>query len=148
MKLLALLGKCALVAVTAIVVLTVYGKVKQRSAANPAPAASSAKDPGLSEAGFFLLKREEASNPRVTIMSPPNCPSHEAQRARDLEASLQAAGVPCEMKNSIEFTFTDPADAERVQQYMASVANPLVLVRGWAKGNPTAEDIVAQYRAQ
>jgi hypothetical protein len=30
---------------------------------------------------------------------------------------------------------------------MANVANPLVLVRGWARGNPTALDVIAQYRS-
>lgn len=135
----------------AIVALTIFGKVRQKVAASaPASAAAKgakAKDPGLSPQGFFLLSREDAGNPRVTIMSPPNCPSHEAVLARELEASLQAAGVPCEMKHEISFTFTDPDEAARVNQYMTTVANPLVLVRGWAKGNPLPQDVIAQYQS-
>ncbi len=143
--------KTLLFVVVAIVALTLFGKIRQKIGSgggggkSAEAAARSAKDPGLSPSGFFLLKREEAGNPRVTIMSPPNCPSHEAQRARQLESELQAAGVPCEMKSEIAFTFNDPADAERINKYMTSVTNPLVLVRGWAKGNPTAEAVIAQY---
>lgn len=144
MKVLKILGFVAL----AIVGLTVFGKIRQKiSAQGPAPAHASTKDPGLSPAGFFLLSRDDAKNPRVAIMSPPNCPSHEAARARQLAAALQAAGVPCELKDTLEFNFHDPADAERMQKYMAGVANPLVLVRGWAKGNPSAADVIAEYRA-
>jgi hypothetical protein len=51
------------------------------------------------------------------------------------------------MKSEIGFNFTDPDDAARVQKYMANVANPLVLVRGRAKGNPTFDDVIAEYRA-
>lgn len=132
--------------VLAIIALTIVGKIRQKVAETaPASAAASAKDPGLSPAGFFLLKADEAKNPRVTIMSPPNCPSHEAQLARSLEASLQAAGIPCEMKQEIAFEFHDPDEVARVNKYMTNIANPLVLVRGWAKGNPTTQDVIAQY---
>ncbi len=144
-----MLLKILLAVIMAIAALTVVGKVRQKMAAN-APAATAkagAKDPGLSPAGFFLLSRDDAKNPRVTIMSAPNCPSHETQLAEALAASLHSAGIPCELKQGIEFQFTDPADVERVNQYMAKVANPLVLVRGWAKGNPSPQDVIAQYQA-
>jgi hypothetical protein len=135
----------------AIVALTVFGKIQQKigssgGSSKPAPA-SSAKDPGLSPAGFFLLSRDDAKNPRVTIVSAPNCPSHEAQRAEALASALTSAGIPCELKQGIEFQFTDPADGERVNKYMANAANPVVLVRGWAKGSPTTDDVIAQYRS-
>jgi hypothetical protein len=145
-----MLLKIIMAVVMAIAALTIVGKVRQKMAAN-APAAAkaggNAKDPGLSPAGFFLLSRDDAKNPRVTIMSAPNCPSHETQMAEALASSLNAAGIPCELKQGIEFQFTDPADVERVNKYMANVANPLVLVRGWAKGAPTAQDVIAQYQS-
>ncbi|HWA26823.1 MAG TPA: hypothetical protein VG734_14285 [Lacunisphaera sp.] len=132
----------------AIAVLTVFGKIRQKFAdSGSAPTCSAKAGKELSPAGFFLLSRDDAKNPRVTIMSPPNCPSHEAQRARVLESALTSAGIPCEMKSEIAFTFTDPAEADRVNQFMSNVANPLVLVRGWAKGNPMTEDVIAQYRS-
>jgi hypothetical protein len=141
--------KTLIAIVIAIVALTIFGKIRQRAANAPgrSTATANAKDPGLSPAGFFLLSRDDARNPRVTIMSPPNCPSHEAQMAQALQASLNNAGIPCELKSEIGFNFTDPADVERVNKYMANIANPLVLVRGWAKGAPTAQDVIAQYNA-
>ncbi|HEY0865062.1 MAG TPA: hypothetical protein VGD97_13230 [Lacunisphaera sp.] len=146
-----ILLKIILAVILAIAALTVVGKVRQKMAAN-APAATAqaggnARDPGLSPAGFFLLSRDDAKNPRVTIMSAPNCPSHESRRAEALHAALLSAGIPAELKQGIEFQFTDPADVERVNKYMSNAANPLVLVRGWAKGNPMTEDVIAQYRS-
>jgi hypothetical protein len=136
----------------AIVALTVFGKIRQKfggsgAGSNAAATATSAKDPGLSPAGFFLLSRDDAKNSTVAIISAPNCPSHESQRAQELASSLQAAGIPCELKQGIEYQFRDPADVERVNKYMGNVANPLVVVRGWAKGSPMAQDVIAQYRA-
>ncbi len=146
-----MLLKILMAVVMAIAALTVVGKIRQKMAASaPAAAAKAnggAKDPGLSPAGFFLLSRDDAKNPRVTIMSAPNCPSHESRMAEALASSLNSAGIPCELKQGIEFQFTDPADVERVNKYMANAANPLVLVRGWAKGAPTAQDVIAQYRS-
>lgn len=128
-------------------VFTLYAMYRQAHPAS-ASAAATVKSPGMSPHGFILLNRDEADNPRVTIMAPANCPKPEAQRARDLEAALQAAGVPCEVKDNLEISFDDPAEAERVQKFMSNVSNPLVLVRGWAKGNPMTEDIIAQYNTR
>lgn len=139
-----LILKTLLFVILAVVALTVVGKVRQKVAAG-APVA--AGDSGLSAAGFYPLKPADAKNPRVTIMSAPNCPRAEAVRARALESSLRSAGIPCEIKQGIEFQFTDPAEAERVTKFMEKVANPLVLVRGWAKGDPSLQDVIAQYQS-
>ena len=128
----------------AVVALTIFGKIRQNLARG---SASSAGGSELSAAGFFLLKRDGAEDRNVTIVSPPNCPSDEAVRARALAESLRAAGIPCQVQPGIEATFTDPADAERVNRHMANVGAPLVVVRGWAKGNPSTADVIAQYRA-
>jgi hypothetical protein len=134
----------------AIVALTVFGKVKQKLAAkNPQVAqAGNPKDPGLSPQGFFLMTRAEEKKRTVTVFSAPGCPSSEAQRARDLMASIQAAGIPCEEKQGIELTFTDPDDTARMQKYGSTIENPLVMVRGWGKGNPSAEQVIAEYRSK
>jgi hypothetical protein len=131
-----------------IAVLTVFGQIRQKVnlAAASAPVTAAADHP-LSAAGFFLLSREDARNPRVTIMSPPNCPSDEARRAQALAESLKAVGIPCELKQEIGFTFTNPDDVARVNKSMANLATPLVLVRGWAKGNPSAQDVIVQFQA-
>ena len=142
--------KILLAFIMVIMALTLVGKVRQKMevvGATATAAADRAKDPGLSPAGFFLLSRDDAKNPRVTIMSPPNCPSSEAQLAQALAASLTSAGIPCELKPGIDFQFHDPTEVERVNKYMANVANPVVFVRGWAKGNPTVQDVIAQYQS-
>lgn len=143
MNLLKILFKLAVFAVVAVAALTIVGKVRQRSAAGNSSRAAADKP---SDAGFILLRPEDAKNPRVAIMSPPNCPSDAAQRARALDSALNSAGIPCEIKSGISFSFDNPDDAARVQKFMANVADPLVLVRGWAKGNPTVDQVIAEYR--
>jgi hypothetical protein len=148
--------------VAALVGLTIFGKVRQKMALNApaktaakAPAGSASvgsapanpKDPGLSPAGFFLLSRDDAGNPRVTIITDPNCTSSEGLRARNLETLLQDAGIPTETKQGIEFQFNDPDDMARVQKYASVITNPLVLVRGWAKCNPLPQEIIDQYHS-
>lgn len=142
--------KALLFIVAAVVALTIFGKVRQKVAAN-APAKSSpaanAKDPGLSPHGFFLMSREYENEKRVIIMTPPNCPSDEAVRAQALASTLSSAGVPTETRQEIDGTFNSPDDMARFQKYMNNVTMPLVVVRGWAKGNPLPEDVIAQYNS-
>jgi len=147
MKLLTMLGKLALGVVVAVVALTVVGKIRQAQSNSPTAQAAAAGEQ-LSPAGFFLLDRAAAGNTSVTVMVAPNCPRDEAVRGRALHAALQQAGIPCRMSSELQVSFTDPADAERVQKLMNNVANPLVLVRGWAKGNPSLQDVIAQYRGK
>ncbi len=142
MGLLKLVGKVALGAVVAVAVLTVAGKIRQRTARAPEAAGA---EPNAS--GFFLLSPDDAADNTVIIMSPPNCPSLDAQRARALGDALARAGIPHRMKSEIGFTFHDPDDMARVQNYMAHVTNPLVLIRGRAKGNPTLDEVIAEYHA-
>ena len=140
-----MLGKLAITGVVAMAALTIVGKVRQSSAGNAA--AAKAPDATASEAGFVMLKPDEATNGSVIIMSAPNCPREEAVRARALAASLQAAGIPNEIRSEISFSFTDEKEAARIQQFMAGVSNPLVLIRGRGKGNPTLEAVVAEFRS-
>ena len=147
MNLLKTLFKLAVFAVVAVAALTIVGKVRQRTAGSAAAATTAKAEDKLSEAGFFLLSRDDAKNPNVTVMTPPNCPSEEAQRAQALVGSLHAAGIPCVMKQDIGYTFNNPEDFERVKKHTANIPNPLVLVRGWAKGNPTVDQVIAEYRA-
>jgi hypothetical protein len=137
-------AKALLLLVVAFGVFTLYAKYRQ---AHPAPASSETRADHTSPAGFVLLKRDDTRNPTVTVMVAPGCPRDEAVRGRELHAALQQAGIPCAMANTLEISFTDPAEAQRVQQFMSGVRNPLVLVRGWAKGDPSLQDVIAQYRA-
>jgi len=139
-----MLGKLALTGVVAVAALTIVGKVRQASAGN---AAAKTSEAAASEAGFVMLKPEEATNRSVVIMAAPNCPREEAVRARALAASLQAAGIPNEIRSEISFQITDEKEAARIQKFMGEVTNPLVLVRGRAKGNPTLDAVIAEYRS-
>ena len=142
MGLLKTLSKLAITGVVAVAALTIVGKVRQASAANAGKSPDAA-----SEAGFVMLKPEEATNGAVVIMSAPNCPREEAVRARALAASLQEAGIPNEIRSEISFQITDEKEAARIQKFMGNVSNPFVLVRGRAKGNPTLEAVIAEYRS-
>ncbi len=137
--------------VLAVVALTIFGNIRQKVAAaataKAAAAAANSKDAGLSPAGFFLLSRDYEKEPRVIVMTPPNCPSQEAARAQELVSSLGSAGIPTETRQEIGGTFNDPDDMARFNKYMGNVAMPLVIVRGWAKGNPLPADVIAQYNA-
>ena len=155
MNLLKMLGKVVVFAVVAVMALTIFGKIRQRAAAVGGNSAAekkteggaSAADDKLSDAGFFLLNRAEAKNPNVVIMSPPNCPSEEAARAQALASSLNSAGIPTEFRQEIGGNLETPEDAARVNKYMGNIAGPVVIVRGWAKGSPTAQDVIAQYNS-
>lgn len=137
-----MLGKLTVTGVVAVAALTIVGKVRQASAAN------TGKSPDASsEAGFVLLQPGEANNGSVVIMSPPNCPSQEAQRARALADALASAGIPHEIRSEISFEITDEKEAARIQKFMGNVSNPLVLVRGRGKGNPTLDAVIAEYRS-
>ena len=143
MNFLKLIFKIAIIAVLAFVVVTVVGMVRRQSRI-----AENARDAKYwSEAGFYLLKPEEVNNPKVAVMAPPNCPSDLAQRARALCSALNAAGVPCEIKSQLELTADNLSELERRKKFMDGVEDPLVLVCGWGKGNPTIKDVIAQYRA-
>lgn len=139
-----MLGKLAITGVVAVAAFTIVGKVRQASAGS---AAAKAPDATASEAGFVLLKSDDATNGSVIIMSPPNCPSQEAQRARALAAALASAGIPHQVRSEISFEFNDEKEAARIQKFMGEVTNPLVLVRGRGKGNPTLEAVIAEYRS-
>lgn len=142
--------KILLCVVVGLVGLTIFGKVRQGLAKKTGVAAAApAKqdDPGLSAQGFFFISDQEARNKGVKIMTVPNCPSEEAARAEALASAVRSAGVPVQTQQGVGFDFNHPADFERVKKYMENIPQPLVIVSGWAKGNPTAADVIAQYRA-
>jgi len=143
MNLLKLLLKITVIAVLVFVAIAVSGKMKRQKQIE-----AIARDaPNWSEAGFYLLQRDVPKNQKVWVMAPPNCPSQEAQQARLLCAAIQVAGVPCEISSQLQLNPDSPEEAERLKKFMDQVANPLVVVRGWGKGNPTVKEVIAQYRA-
>ena len=148
MKLLVLLGKVALATVVAAAGLAFYGKIRQaqaKSAASRPVAAAKVSRDQLSPEGFFFFGETEEKNPRVIVMTPANCPGQDAQRAQALVELLGQAGVPVEVRSGISMAFTDPSEAERVSRHMENAAIPIVIVRGWAKGAPTYDQVLAEY---
>lgn len=148
MKLLVLLGKLALATVVAAVGLALYGKIQQAEAKSqstrPVTTAQAPRDQ-LSPDGFFFFSATEAKNPRVIIMTPANCPSAPAKRAQALADLLGQDGVPTEMRSGISLAFTDPEEAERVNRHMSNADIPIVIVRGWAKGAPSYDQVLSEY---
>lgn len=146
MNLLRLIVKVLLSTIVGLTVFTVYLKVRQTSQVQPGTKSAAPADQ-LSPNGFFLLNPAEASNQRVVIMTPQNCPSQQAAHARALAAALQEAGVPTEMRSDFSASFTDEAEAERVNRHMSTAEVPIVIVRGWAKGSPTLDQVIAEYKS-
>jgi hypothetical protein len=147
MNLLKMIGQIMVIGCVAVAAFTIVGKVRQRTAGSGSSAGATAgAGDKVSDAGFFLLSKDDAANNTVIVMCAPNCPRIESQRAHALGDSLASAGIPYELRSEIGFTFHDPDDMARVQKYMENVTNPLVLIRGRAKGNPTFDEVVAEYR--
>jgi hypothetical protein len=86
----------------------------------------------------------------VLVLSPPNCPSEEAQRAEALVAALTHQGVPVKQGSAMSFEITNPTDAQRAGVERAvAVFNrgaPAVFVNGMGMSNPTAAQTIAEYR--
>ncbi len=147
MGLLKLVLKVSVFGVVAIAALAIVGQVRQHLASIGGAPARTASGDQASAAGFVLLSKDDAANQKVIVMCAPNCPRAESVRARDLGQALAVIGIPYELKSDISFSFHRPEEMARVQQFMANVTNPLVLIRGRAKGNPTFEEVVAEYRS-
>lgn len=121
-----------------------YGKTTQ-------PAAQvAAATPADSRPSSFLVLPNHPNAPiaSVVILAPEDCPEDGALRADAMAARLAKAGIPVTRSSSVGFSYKN-AD----QAYMQSVANvlsgdvPVVIVRGRGKANPTADEVIAEYRA-
>lgn len=51
------------------------------------------------------------------------------------------------MRSDFSASFTDEAEAERVNCHMSTAEVPIVIVRGWAKGSPTLDQVIAEYKS-
>lgn len=98
--------------------------------------------------GFVELPQGEAgSEAGVVIFAPPNCSSEEAQRADDLAAALDRAGVPYRRSSQFQLTLQSP-DPDALARIRAVMSGPIpvVIVNGSGKANPSADDVIAEYR--
>lgn len=87
------------------------------------------------------------SRTAVLIFSPPNCPSAEAQQARVLSRALAELGIPHLITSQANFDLDSPEAVRAVKRVMEG-QGPVVLVHGRGKGNPTLDEVVAEYRTQ
>jgi len=96
--------------------------------------------------GFVPVAMPDDSRPNtVIILAPLNCPSDAAQRAESLSERLTSSGIPNVRSDS--FTSSD-ADQQRVDRTLKVLNGeiPAVFVNGMAQSNPTAEQVVAEFR--
>lgn len=84
----------------------------------------------------------------VMVVAAENCPHADAQRADRLAEQLRDRGIPVLRTHQVDFDphHFDPAFMKRVPAIMEGVL-PIVFIHGRAKGNPTLDDVVAEYQA-
>jgi hypothetical protein len=85
---------------------------------------------------------------RVMVVAAENCPHADAQRADRLAEELQERGIPVSRTHEVNFNpeHIDLAVAQRIPSVMEG-ALPIVFIHGRAKGNPSLDDVVAEYQA-
>jgi len=113
--------------------------MKQAAAANPN--------------GFVqVFMPDDAPENTVLVFAAANCPKEDAQRARRLLDELRTAGVPARLQSSYRLTSvpSEPDTERRLQQLNAVMRGtiPAVLIGGMGKANPTADEVISEYRRQ
>lgn len=86
----------------------------------------------------------------VVILAPLHCSSEEAQRADSLAAELQGRRIPVARSSqySASSNGSDAAGQANIKRAV-SVLNgqvPAVFVKGMAKSNPSADEVIAEYQ--
>jgi hypothetical protein len=83
----------------------------------------------------------------VVILAPVNCPSAGAKRADDLAGRLRALGIPAVRANQYraEVRRDNRDSLERAAAVLQGDV-PAVFFNGKGKSNPTAEEVVDEYR--
>jgi hypothetical protein len=93
---------------------------------------------------------EGSARNAVLILTPPSCPSDEAERAEALARELTRNGIPVVKSGSMSFTIQNPtSEQEAGVKRAVAVFNegaPAVFVNGMAMSNPTASQTIAEYR--
>lgn len=103
---------------------------------------------GAGPGGFVEMPLPDGVSARgVVVFTPRNCPSEAAQRARRLMSRLSSENVPYRQTDSAEFS--NIVSQEQADQVIAVMEGPIpvVYVNGRAKANPSAEEVLAEYRS-
>lgn len=101
--------------------------------------------------GFVpVVMPEDAAPDTVLILAPVDCPSDAAQRADALARELTRRGIPNARGSSFSIAISNPTDEQQAAVKRAvSIFNgevPAVFVNGMAKSNPSAAEVVAEFR--
>ncbi|MGA3007034.1 MAG: hypothetical protein ABSE59_04000 [Opitutaceae bacterium] len=149
--------KIILVAALVIAIWSVAGKHRLISIGQPIPRSHQpAADSTVSIAGFVKVVHPDGVDPRSVfiygaINRPSSCPrwqpSQEGIRSDALATALAAAGIPYVRSDTIGFSSINDSDVEDRLVALQNRERPLVFVNGWAKANPSLDDIIAQYNA-
>jgi hypothetical protein len=99
--------------------------------------------------GFVPVQMPDgAARDAVLILAPLNCPSAGARRADALAARLSALGIPNVRMN--RYAISAPTgDMQSGIKHAFAILNgeiPAVMVNGRGKSNPTADEVVTEYR--
>lgn len=102
---------------------------------------------GESARGFVAVPMPDGlPSSGVVLFAPRDCPSDAARRAEALARALDAAHVPYVRADHAEYgNLASPEDATRVLAVMNGPV-PVVYVNGRARANPTAQEVLAEYR--
>jgi hypothetical protein len=120
-----------------------YYQWRERHEAPTRPAES----PGTSAFGFAHVPAfDSAVTSGVVIATTDDCPAAAMQRAQALAKELKDQGIPITWAQPVGLLTAgnDPVSARRLMA-ISSGEQPLVLVRGKAKANPSLADIVREY---
>jgi len=104
-----------------------------------------------SPTGFVPVIMPDGAAPNtVIVFAPLNCPKESAQRAEALAQRLVREGIPMQRSASYSVQIADvTAEQRSAMQRTDTVMRgeiPVVLVNGMGKANPSAEDVIAEYR--
>jgi hypothetical protein len=100
--------------------------------------------------GFIPVQMPDgASADTVLILAPVNCPREGAKRADALAGRLRELGIPNVRSNTYSIaalTRDNTAGVQRAADISRENIVPVVFINGRAKANPTAEEVVREFR--
>jgi hypothetical protein len=104
-----------------------------------------------SPSGFVSVVASDGAPDRtVVIFAPIGCPREAAQRADAMASQLQAQGIPHRRSDHFSVNIPNPSaeqqEALRRTSAVLSGEIPAIFIGSSAKSNPTAEEVVAEYR--
>jgi hypothetical protein len=105
----------------------------------------------LSDGKGFIAVQMPDNVPRDTvgILAPVNCPSLAAQRADALARFLSARGIPNVRTSSYTVARPTPDMKPGLDAaFSLSDDPPVVLINGRGKANPSAQEVVDEYRSE